>query len=84
MLTGCDQSGGRLDVEDSALYQALYRLDERGFVDARWGVTDNNRRARYYAITRAGTAHLASESERLTEYAVLLATMLALEPDAIP
>jgi transcriptional regulator len=77
-----DGSGGRLEVEDSALYQALYRLEERGLVEASWGVTDNNRRARYYAITKAGTRHLASESERLTEYAALLATILAMEPDA--
>ena len=46
-----DGSGGRLEIEDSALYQALYRLEERGLVEANWGVTDNNRRARYYAIT---------------------------------
>jgi PadR family transcriptional regulator, regulatory protein PadR len=72
-----DRSGGRLEVEDSALYQALYRLEERGFVEASWGVTDNNRRARYYALTRAGKAQLADETERLTEYAALLATMLA-------
>jgi transcriptional regulator len=78
-----DGSGGRLEIEDSALYQALYRLEERGLVEASWGVTDNNRRARYYAITEAGTAHLASESERLSEYAALLATMLALDPDAV-
>jgi PadR family transcriptional regulator PadR len=77
-----DQSAGRLDVEDSALYQALYRLEERGFVEAKWGVTDNNRRARYYGLTKAGARHLARESERLTEYAALLATMLALEPDS--
>jgi transcriptional regulator len=78
-----DGTGGRLEVEDSALYQALYRLEERGLVEASWGVTDNNRRARYYAITSAGEAHLASESERLTEYAALLATILALDPDAV-
>ena len=75
-----ERSGGRLEIEDSALYQALYRLEERGQVSASWGVTENNRRARYYEITSAGRAHLASESERLTEYAVLLATLLALEP----
>lgn len=78
-----DGSGGRLEIEDSALYQALYRLEERGLVDASWGVTDNNRRARYYAITALGTAHLESESERLSEYAALLVTMLALDPDAV-
>jgi PadR family transcriptional regulator, regulatory protein PadR len=75
-----DGSGGRLDVEDSALYQALYRLEERGLVEASWGITDNNRRARYYAITAAGVAHLRAESERLTEYAALLATILAVDP----
>jgi PadR family transcriptional regulator, regulatory protein PadR len=78
-----DGSAGRLEVEDSALYQALYRLEERGLVDASWGVTENNRRARYYAITAAGVAHLRAESERLTEYAALLATILALDPDAV-
>ncbi|HUF29177.1 MAG TPA: PadR family transcriptional regulator [Gemmatimonadaceae bacterium] len=73
-------SGGRLEVEDSALYQALYRLEARGLCAASWGVTNNNRRARYYSITEAGGAHLESESERLTEYAALLATILALDP----
>jgi PadR family transcriptional regulator, regulatory protein PadR len=72
-----DRSGGRLEVEDSALYQALYRLEERGLVEASWGVTDNNRRARYYALTHAGKAHLVDETERLTEYAAVLATILA-------
>lgn len=76
------RSGGSLDVEDSALYQALYRLESRGLVEASWGTTENNRRARYYEITPAGAAHLQEESERLTEYAVLLATILALEPGA--
>lgn len=76
-----DGSGGRLEVEDSALYQALYRLEERGLIEASWGITDNNRRARYYTITEAGVAHLSAESERLTEYAALLATILAAEPD---
>lgn len=77
-----DRSGGQLEVEDSALYQALYRLEERGLVQASWGVTDNNRRARYYAITSAGEAHLVAESERLTEYAALLTAILL--PDADP
>ena len=47
-----DRSGGALDVEDSALYQAFYRLEARNLVAADWGVTDNNRRARYYKITQ--------------------------------
>jgi PadR family transcriptional regulator, regulatory protein PadR len=75
------QSGGRLEIEDSALYQALYRLEERGLADAKWGVTENNRRARYYAITRTGRSHLKEEVSRLTEYAATLTSILVLEVD---
>ena len=61
-------SGGRLDVEDSALYQALYRLEDRRFVDAEWGVTQNNRRARYYRVTTRGRAHLKAQTEEWLRY----------------
>ena len=70
------RSGGRLQVEDSALYQALYRLEERGLIRARWGVTANGRRARYYTVTRKGAAHLKAEGERLIEYAATLTAVL--------
>ena len=73
-----EHSEGALEVEDSALYQALYRLEERALVEAKWGVTENRRRARYYQITRAGRSHLRDESERLTTYATKLAEILAL------
>ena len=75
-----DQSSSALDVEDSALYQALYRLEERAHVEASWGITENNRRARYYRITRTGRTHLAQESEKLTRYAATLTQLLALQP----
>jgi transcriptional regulator len=52
---------GALGVDDSALYQALHRLEARGWVEAEWGVTENNRRARYYRITEAGKAQLEHE-----------------------
>ena len=59
-----ERSGGSLGVEDSALYQALQRLEERGHVSAELGVTDNNRRARYYEITGEGRRRLeAQEAE---------------------
>lgn len=64
-----ERSGGALDVEDSALYQALQRLEARGFAAAEWGVTENNRRARYYRITPDGRAHLRAETSRLMRYA---------------
>ena len=62
-------SGGRLDVEDSALYQALRRLEDRGLIDPEWGVTENKRNARYYRITTAGRAHLRAETARWMKYA---------------
>ena len=64
-----DRAGGNLEVLDSALYQALYRLEERQLVAAEWGVTDNSRRARYYQITRQGRAHLQKETAKWLRYA---------------
>jgi PadR family transcriptional regulator PadR len=71
-----DRSGGALDVEDSALYQATHRMEERGLVDAEWGTSDNNRRARYYRLTRAGRAHLRAESKRWTASARIVLDVL--------
>jgi len=70
------RSGGGLGVEDSALYQALYRMEARALVTAEWGVTENNRRARYYRITRMGRTHLAAESRRWVRYAELVTGIL--------
>jgi PadR family transcriptional regulator PadR len=64
-----DRSGGALDVDDSALYQALHRMEERGLVEAQWGVTENSRRARYYTTTAAGRAHLRAETAQWLRYA---------------
>lgn len=75
-----EQSGGELDVTDSALYQALYRLEERGLVEAEWGVTENNRRARYYRITPEGEAHLTSEAKAFLRYATAVRGILGAAP----
>jgi transcriptional regulator len=45
---------GALDVDDGALYPALHRLERRGWIEAEWGVSENNRRAKYYRLTREG------------------------------
>ena len=50
-----------LHVEQGSLYPALYRLEEEGWIRAEWGVTDKNRRARYYKLTAAGRKQLAAE-----------------------
>jgi transcriptional regulator len=55
------RTGGDLAIEDAALYQALHRLDRQGFVQAEWRPSENNRRARYYALTRAGRRRLRQE-----------------------
>ena len=68
---------GTLDVDDSALYQALHRLDARGYIEGEWGVSEKNRRARYYSITRTGRQHLARETDKLMSYADTITTLLA-------
>lgn len=70
------QSRGALDIRDSALYQAVHRLEERNLVVAEWGVTENNQRARYYRITRTGRAHLASETALWVRYATTVTGIL--------
>ncbi|MGH7503420.1 MAG: PadR family transcriptional regulator [Longimicrobiales bacterium] len=57
-----ERSGGALGVDDSAMYQALHRLEGRRLVKAEWGVTENNRRARYYGLTARGRKRLEEES----------------------
>lgn len=51
-------SGDLLRIEEGSLYPALHRMDEAGWVKSKWGLSDNNRRARYYAITSRGRQHL--------------------------
>jgi len=68
---------GGLALDDSALYQALYRLEQRGLVGADWGVTENNRRARYYRLTPAGRAHLRTETAQWQRYSAFVAAVLA-------
>jgi PadR family transcriptional regulator, regulatory protein PadR len=75
-----ERSGGELELTDSALYQALYRLEGRGLVEAEWGATENNRRARYYRITSAGRKQLAAETEQFVRYARLVSGILAAAP----
>ena len=80
-----ETSGDALTIEDRALYLALHRLEEQGWVEAAWGLSDNNRRAKYYQLTAAGRRQLRAERARLTGYAkamvrVLDATAWEVEP----
>ena len=63
------EARGNLELLDSALYQALYRLEAKRLIGASWGVTENNRRARYYHVTPAGRAFLRNETTKWLRYA---------------
>src|SRR5262245_3154225 len=64
-----ETSGETLAVEDRALYLALHRLEDRGWVTSEWGLSDHNRRAKFYELTARGRARLRAESSRLARYA---------------
>jgi PadR family transcriptional regulator, regulatory protein PadR len=65
-----------LHVEEGALYPALHRLELRGLLAPEWGVSDNNRRAKYYRLTAAGRKQLAAESERWSRMTSAIALIM--------
>ncbi|HEX3866448.1 MAG TPA: PadR family transcriptional regulator [Gemmatimonadaceae bacterium] len=64
-----DTSEAAIEVEDRALYVALHRLEERGWVESEWGLSENNRKAKYYEITAAGRRHLKQRAADFSAYA---------------
>jgi transcriptional regulator len=71
-----DRTDGAIVVEDAALYKALRRLEVSGCVSASWGVSENNRRARYYSLTPAGRARLKAGTAAWRRYAAAMAGAL--------
>jgi transcriptional regulator len=71
-----ERTAGALEIEDAALYQALHRLERRGLITAEWGVSDNNRRARFYELTSAGRKRLRAEAANWRRYAEAVAAVL--------
>ena len=69
-------SGEVLQLNQGTLYPALLRLEQRGWIDSEWGRSDNNRRARFYSITRAGRKQLAVEAENWERLAGIIARLL--------
>jgi len=69
--------GGELVIVDAALYKALHRLEQGGAITAEWGVSANNRRAKYYALTARGRAQLRAEAETWRRYAAAVGRILA-------
>ncbi|MGE0440409.1 MAG: PadR family transcriptional regulator [Gemmatimonadales bacterium] len=72
-----------LRIEDGAMYSSLHRLERRGFLKSDWGVTENNRRARYYTLTGAGRRELARDTAEWTAYAVAVFRVLKSQREAI-
>ena len=64
-----DATGGALQIEEGALYHALHRLEQRGWVTAEWGVSETNRRAKYYTLDPAGRQQLVAQTATWTRYA---------------
>jgi transcriptional regulator len=62
------RTDGALAVEDAALYQGLHRLERKGWVTSEWGVSDSNRRAKFYQITRDGRKRLQTDVAELRRY----------------
>lgn len=75
-----ESSDDALEVEDRALYVALHRLQSRGLVEGEWGVSENNRRAKYYRLTSEGRRALRQETARWTRYAEAVFRVLKAVP----
>lgn len=71
-----ERSGGTLQVDDAALYKSLHRLEEQGAIDSEWGVSENNRRAKFYRLTPIGRRQLRDERTAWMEFAVAVTRVL--------
>jgi transcriptional regulator len=69
-------TGGALTIQQGALYPALYRLEQQGLIESEWGISDNNRRAKYYRLTTLGRQRLRDESASWTRLADAMASAL--------
>ena len=73
-------SGGALEVQQGALYPALYRLEHQGLIESEWGRSDNNRRAKFYRLTGTGRRRLGEEEASWNRLVAAMATVLTATP----
>jgi transcriptional regulator len=71
------RSDGAVGLEEAALYQSLHRLEAKRWIVAEWGLSENNRRAKYYRLTRRGGRQLAAETAQWRRYAEAVTKVLA-------
>jgi PadR family transcriptional regulator PadR len=74
-------SGNQILLNQGTIYASLVRLQQRGWIDAEWGTSDNNRSAKYYTITRAGRKQLAAETEKWNRISALVQCVLSAGPE---
>jgi transcriptional regulator len=70
-------SGNKLTIQHGSLYPALYRLEKDGLIRAKWAQTENNRRAKYYSLTRRGESRLKNETALWAEFSEIVNLILA-------
>lgn len=76
-LNIAERSGDVILVEEGSLYPALHRMEDRGWISSAWGVSDNNRRAKFYTLTARGRRELARESVRWRQLAAAVTRVMA-------
>src|SRR5688572_7007834 len=76
-------SGGALQIQQGALYPALYRLEHQGLIESEWGTSDNNRKAKFYRLTPAGRKRLGVEAASWNRLAEAIARVLAATPQEL-
>jgi transcriptional regulator len=72
-------SGGRLSINYGTIYPTLLKLEQEGYVSSKWGVSENNRKAKYYALTRAGRKKMANEAREWNRATAILSLFLTME-----
>jgi PadR family transcriptional regulator, regulatory protein PadR len=76
-------SGDEMQVQEGSLYPALYRLEAEGWISAEWGVSENRRRAKFYALTPLGRRMLRAEESRWRRFVETMGRVLAASPGAL-
>jgi PadR family transcriptional regulator PadR len=78
------QSDDALLVEEGTLYPALWRLENKGWVESEWGLSENNRKAKFYRLTSAGRRHLREETKTWEAYAAAVGKVLGATRPPVP
>ena len=76
-----EHSGAAFELDAAGLYQSLYRMESQGLVDAEWGISEKQRRARYYKLTAKGRAQLRQEADTWRRYAAGVTAILDATPN---